>query len=136
MSEKKVYIVLASDLPSQSALNTVALIAGGLAKIDPDLIGEPVTDIEGNIHQGISQLPIIIMNAKSSSKLKYTYDQLRKRGFPTVPFFEHSRKLKTYQKYQTSMQEIAYQDLTLSGFGVSGAIWELRSYLKRFRLWK
>ena len=136
MYEKsKVYIVLLHDLPIEFALNTVALLSMGLAKEVPGLVGPEVLDSHGRKHSGICQCPVIIVKAKSASRLQRAYDSLREEGLCVVPFFEHSRELATYPEYQASMMEIPIGELSLSGFGAFGDAGRLRPYLKRFSLW-
>ena len=135
-AETKIYIILLDNMPLQSTLNTVALLSMGLAKVAPELVGPEVVDSEGNRHLGIGNYPIIIMKAKTGSKLKRAYDTLKKEGFQVVPFFEHSRNLGTYVQYQRSMKEIVVGELTLSGISTFGEIDRLRPHLKRFSLWK
>ena len=136
MYEKtKAYIALLHDLPLSSVLNTAALLSMGLAQEVPDLVGPEVLDSDGRRHSGICRCPVIIVKAKSASKLQSAYESMREAGFCVVPFFEHSRELATYQEYQASMMRIPVEELSLSGFGTLGEAERLRSYLKRFSLW-
>ena len=135
MYEKsKAYIVLLHDLPIESVLNTVALLSMGLAKEVPDLVGPDVPDSAGRRHSGICQCPVIIVKAKSASRLKSAYERMREEGLCVVPFFEHSRELATYPEYQVSMTGIPIGELSLSGFGAFGDAERLQPYLKRFSL--
>ena len=133
---KKIYIILRHDLTPDGALNTVALLSTGLTKIEPDLVGPPVTDAEGGMHQGISRLPIIIMKGKSVSKIAEIYETLRNEGLPVVPFFEHSRRLRTFEEYELSMKETPIEKLIISGFSTIGDARKLKPFLKYFSLWK
>lgn len=137
MYEKsKAYIVLLHDLPIESVLNAVALLAMGLAKEAPDLVGPDVSDSAGRKHSGICQCPVIIVKAKSASRLQSAYERMREDGLCVVPFFEHSREQATYPEYQASMAAIPVGDLRLSGFGTFGDAEILRPHLKRFSLWR
>ena len=132
----KAYIVLFRDLPTASVLNTVALLSMGLAKEMPDLVGPEVLDSDGRRHLGICQCPVILLKAKSASKLQNTYNCMKDDGFCVIPFFEHSRELMTYSEYQASTAKIPVEELILSGFGTVGEAKTLRSHLKRFSLWR
>lgn len=134
--QKKAYIVLQADMATQNALNTVALLSMGLARLEPDLVGPPVCDADGRSHPGISCLPVIIMKAKNMGKLQEAYTTMVAEGFSPVPFFEHSRVLGTYEEYQAGMRDMAATDLQISGFGVVGDMKTLKPHLKRFKLWK
>ena len=136
MYEKsKAYIVLLHAFPIESVLNTVALLSMGLAKEVSDLVVPEVLDSAGRKHSGICQCPVIIVKAKSSSRLQSAYEKMREEGFCVVPFFEHSRELATYPEYLASMPVIPIGDLRLSGFGTFGNAETSRPYLKRFFLW-
>ncbi|MEJ2715700.1 MAG: DUF2000 domain-containing protein [Deltaproteobacteria bacterium] len=137
MSEqKKVYIVLRADMSSELTLNTAALVSMGLAKTEPDLVGRPVQDADGKRYAGITRVPVIIMKAKSTGKLKAAFESIAEKGITAVPFFEHSRSLMTYEEYETSMSRARLDDLELSGFGVIGGTEDLKPHLKKFSLWK
>ncbi|MBW1784789.1 MAG: DUF2000 family protein [Deltaproteobacteria bacterium] len=70
MYEKsKAYFVLLHDLPIESVVNTVALLSMGLAKEVPDLVGPEVLDSDERKNSGICQCPVIIVKAKSASRL-------------------------------------------------------------------
>lgn len=132
----KVYIVLKEGLAIESALNTTALLSMGLAKLEPEVVGPPVQDSCGARYSGITRVPVIIMKAGSPEELKTAFEEITKKGFSSVPFFEHSRILHTYAEYEESMIKTSFQSLDLSGFGVIGDSRELKKHLKRFSLWK
>ncbi|KQV82904.1 DUF2000 family protein [Rhizobium sp. Root1220] len=64
MFDTKIAIVLRNNLASWQKLNVTAFLMSGIAGQNPEMIGEPYRDRDGNLYNPLSIQPIIVLAAE------------------------------------------------------------------------
>lgn len=87
MFETKIVIVVRDDLANWQKLNVTAFLMSGITGANPDIIGEPYCDRDGNSHFPISKQPVIVL-AGAANVLTNIRNRARDRGVETVAYIE------------------------------------------------
>lgn len=87
MFDTKIAIVLRNDLQPWQALNVTAFLATGLAAANPEIIGEPYVDRDGNRYNPMSVQPMIVLAADAES-LRKIHGRVLERGVPASAYVE------------------------------------------------
>src|SRR3546814_15587046 len=63
MFDTKIAIVLRNDLAPWQELNVTAFLTSGIVAQYPAIIGEPYRDAAGNVYNGLSVQPMVVLSA-------------------------------------------------------------------------
>ena len=117
--ETKIVVVLRDDLRPWQALNVTAFLMSGVATSEPDLIGEPYRDLDGNVHLPMSRQPILVMSA-SAATLATARTKALSRGIPlalyTADLFATGHDVAN----RAAVVNVPAADLDLVGIGIRG----------------
>jgi hypothetical protein len=121
MSTFRCAIIIDKDLPVGLIANTAAVLSLTIGKIHPDLIGHDIKDKDGNIHRGITTIPIPILAADNSmlSDLREAVRQ-HEPELTVVDFTDAAQMTKTYDDYSNKLSNTPAVDLKYLGLLISG----------------
>lgn len=87
MFDTKIAIIVRDDLATWQKLNVTAFLMSGLTGANPDLIGAPYVDRDGNTHLPMSVQPVIVLTG-AANVLTNIRNRARDRGVDTVAYIE------------------------------------------------
>ncbi|NOD94903.1 DUF2000 family protein [Ruegeria sp. HKCCD4884] len=87
MFDTKIAIIVRDDLAAWQKLNVTAFLMSGITGANPDLIGNPYEDSEGNRHLPMSVQPVIILSG-AANVLTNIRNRAQSRGVDTVAYIE------------------------------------------------
>ncbi|MBO9436347.1 DUF2000 family protein [Ruegeria sp. R13_0] len=87
MFDTKIAIIVRDDLATWQKLNVTAFLMSGITGANPDLIGAPYEDCDGNTHLPMSVQPVIVLSA-AANVLTNIRNRARSRGVDTVAYIE------------------------------------------------
>ncbi len=87
MFDTKIAIVVRDDLATWQKLNVTAFLMSGIEGAQPEIIGEPYSDRDGNRHLPMSVQPVIVFSG-STNVLRNARNRARERGVDTVAYIE------------------------------------------------
>lgn len=87
MFDTKIAIIVRDDLATWQKLNVTAFLMSGITGANPDLIGKPYKDFDGNTHLPISVQPVIVLSG-AANVLTNIRNRALGRGVDTVAYIE------------------------------------------------
>ncbi|MFS4580000.1 DUF2000 family protein [Phaeobacter sp. C3_T13_0] len=87
MFDTKIAIIVRDDLATWQKLNVTAFLMSGLTGANPDLIGIPYEDRDGNAHLPMSVQPVIVLTG-AANVLTNIRNRARTRSVETVAYIE------------------------------------------------
>jgi hypothetical protein len=118
----KCVLVIDQALNSGTTANVAAILSMSLGNKLTGLIGPDITDRNGHLHPGLTQLPIPVLGA-SSTQLKEIRQSIL-TGTPAhvfiVDFNNFAQQAKTYEEYTTYMESVDPKDIIYMGIGLYG----------------
>ncbi|MCG9771415.1 DUF2000 domain-containing protein [Pseudoalteromonas piscicida] len=121
MTEKKVVLVIDENLPAGVIANTAAVLGVSLGKLQPELVGENLSDEVGSIRAGITTvaLPILKGNDELLRELREKLKEFEPE-LTVVDLIGATRTTKSYEEYasvlkSTPVSELDYQGIALAG---------------------
>lgn len=122
IQSEKCVMIIDESLPVGIIANTAAILGITLGMKNPDAVGKEVTDLNGNSHMGIIQIPVPILKGSKrinrdirSRLLSEEYDDIT-----AVDFSELAQGCKTYDEFIDKMAACAEKDLTYIGIALCG----------------
>lgn len=115
----KCVMIFDENLPLGVIANAAAIMGASLGKQEPEVVGIPPVDQDGNQHSGLIQFPVPILKSKASS-----IQEIRNKALETeldiIDFTDIAQKSMTYEDFlnnykNTSPDAIEYLGLTLCG---------------------
>ncbi|WP_187170493.1 DUF2000 domain-containing protein [Salidesulfovibrio onnuriiensis] len=118
--DTKYVIVVDRNLPAGLLANTAAVLATSIGRAARGVVGQSVEDASGNVHEGITQLPIAILASDGPG-----IAELRKRAAPQdgvylVGFTSTAQRARRYDEYEQRMAMLATDELEYVGLGIYG----------------
>ena len=115
----KIVIVLAAARPAPTAANTAALLALSIGARHPEIIGEDIPDADGNIHRGISGVPVPVLTTPQR-ELAALAASAQDLGLDVVDFTSTAARARTYDGYTAAMAATPTTDLDYRGLAIIG----------------
>lgn len=118
MNDEKCVIVINENLPLGMIANTAAILGMSLGKEKPNVIGQDVSDLNGNMHHGIIQFPVPILKGDAII-LRELMTKLHTSKFndlTVVDFSDLAQSCRTYDEYIEKMK--CYDEKNLNYIGV------------------
>ncbi|MDH2432352.1 DUF2000 domain-containing protein [Pokkaliibacter sp. MBI-7] len=113
-------LIINPALPTGLIANTAAVLALGIGKLQPSINGPLITDSEGLLHQGITQLPLPIL-AADVERLHSLRQQAAELApdLQVVDFCQEAQTARSYEQYSERLQQdgrrLTYHGLLLFG---------------------
>lgn len=119
---KKCIMVIDKSLPPGIIANTAAIMGITLGKRMPEVIGTDVTDQDGNVHSGIIEFPVPILQG-SPEVIRQIREKLYQPNFQeltVVDFSDLAQGCKTYGEFIEKMGHVPESALRYLGIAVCG----------------
>lgn len=116
----KIVIVVSPSLGIGLAANRAAVLATGLAKHVPNMIGPNLTTKDGVELLGITQIPIPILSARPDTSFLDLAKKSEKLGCKIIVFLTRAQGLRSYDEYTKSILETNYDDLDIDAIAIYG----------------
>jgi hypothetical protein len=132
----KIVIVLDRNLPAGLPVNAAAVLAFSAARHLPGGVGQDLEDGDGNLHQGITNLPIPIL-ASEPERLVALREEVRSMpGVGCVGFSDVAQRSKRYEDYAAALKASTGADLRYLGLCLFGDVAAVRRLTGHFPLVK
>ena len=122
VQNEKCVMIIDENLPIGIIANTAAILGITLGMKMPDVVGEDVSDLNGNMHMGIIKFPVPILKGNNElikelrSKLfSAEYDDLT-----VVDFSDLAQSCKTYDEFMDKMADCSETTLSYIGIAICG----------------
>lgn len=117
----KVAVVVDSALPSGLAANTAAVLALTLGRRIETIIGPDVKDADGNIHIGITTIPIPIL-VSDSEKIRAIRSAAIDSGgeIMLIDFTDCAQRTRTYDEYTRLLGDTTDSNIQYIGIALYG----------------
>jgi len=116
---KKVVIVIDADLPLGLIANTAAVLALTIGRQVEDIHGPDVYDGSGELHVGITMVPIPILKG-TAEKIKPLRESAINEGLFVVDFSDAAQTTTTYDDYTQKIATATACDLQYLGIAMYG----------------
>ncbi|MDD9158232.1 DUF2000 domain-containing protein [Aliivibrio sp. S4TY2] len=118
MDNQKCVLVIDKTLPQGLIANTAAVLTLSLGKLHPELIGADNINNDGEVHTGITSIPIPIL-ASSPESIKSIRNSLKEEA-TLVDFSNVAQSTKNYQDYSEKLASTKAEDIEYLGIAVYG----------------
>ena len=118
----KCVMIIDKSLPVGLIANTAAVLALTIGRRVEGIIGKDVKDRAGQVHAGITQLPIPLLKGDSDS-IRSIRDRLLDldcKDIFFVDFCDVAQRSKTYAQYRETLQRTPVDQLIYLGIAVCG----------------
>ncbi|MFQ8707039.1 MAG: DUF2000 domain-containing protein [Thomasclavelia sp.] len=119
--DEKCVMIIDENLPIGLIANTTAVLGATLGKINKQIIGNDVCDLDNKIHPGIVNIPIPILKANSQlirELLDKTNNYLDE--ISVIDFCDLAQSCKDYEEYTSKMKLTSEKTLNYSGICLFG----------------
>lgn len=121
-NETKCVLIIDSELPLGLLANTAAVLALTIGKKVEGLIGPDVVDGSGEIHTGITTIPLPILKS-TKENLQVLKKKVSTEAFQdllVVDFSNAAQTTKTYEEYTQKIAANTSEDLDYLGIALYG----------------
>lgn len=118
--KEKFVIVIDQDLSIGLMLNAAAVLSMTVGRLVDDVVGPDLADQAGDLHLGITSLPINILRA-DKGRIKQIRDEAAQvDNLLLVDFSDVAQTCKNYHEYQTKLLNTGVEDLRYLGIALFG----------------
>lgn len=115
--ETKVAVVVRRDLPTWQKLNMTAFLVSSLGLAEPDLIGEPYEDADGNAYRPMFRQPVLVF-AGDADDLRRVYERARSRDVELAIFTHDLFATGHDDANRAAVRAVAADGLDLTGLAM------------------
>ncbi len=126
MTEQKYVIVVDRNLPTGLLANTAAVLATSIGRVAEGVVGHSVEDASGNVHEGITQLPIAILASDGPGIAELHDRAVPQDGVFMVGFTSTAQRAKRYDEYEQRLAMLESDELEYVGLGIFGDAGEVK----------
>ncbi|WP_419905480.1 DUF2000 domain-containing protein [Kiloniella sp.] len=118
----KCVIVIDQELPLGFIANSAAVLSLSIGKRHPEMIGSDIPDHVGDLHGGITILPVPILKGTASS-LQTLREALKPHepGLTVIDLISATRTTQNYAEYSEEMKSTSPDQLIYSGIALYGS---------------
>ncbi|MDE6111668.1 MAG: DUF2000 domain-containing protein [Eubacterium sp.] len=122
VQNEKCVMIIDENLPVGIIANTAAILGITLGMKMPDVVGEDVADLEGNIHMGIIKFPVPILkgNLERIKELRAKLFSAEYNDLTVVDFSDLAQSCKTYDEFIDKMADSSENALSYIGIAICG----------------
>ena len=120
--EQKCVMVIDANLPLGLIANTAAMLGITIGQLQPQIVGNDVTDASNYVHTGISTYPISMLKGDESllKELRLRLFEPEFSALTVVDFSDVAQKINVYEEFEkktaeTPESEHAYYGIALFG---------------------
>lgn len=116
----KCVMVIDEYLPSGLAVNAAGVLAFSLGRELDGVVGHNVVDGSGNLHAGITRIPIPILKADAGVVREIRERAEAHEELFVVDFPEVAQTAKTYDEYEDAISGLKSEDIRYLGLALYG----------------
>ena len=131
--DTKVVIVVRDDLETWQRLNVTAFLASGIAADNPQLVGEPYLDADGQQYLSMLGIPVLIFEG-TGEHLAAARERALRRSLPVVIYTRDMFRTGHDAANRAVVLAVPGAELDLVGLGVHGPKNGVDKILKGARL--
>jgi hypothetical protein len=120
MLANKMVVVIAAEAPVGVALNTAALLGVALGHHHEEVVGAPVQDASGAIHEGMCAHPIPVLRASADQLHDLRLQAAGREGVTVHDMNQVAQHSRTYEQYTATLGGTKPEDLEYLGLGLYG----------------
>ncbi|MDE6722959.1 MAG: DUF2000 domain-containing protein, partial [Eubacterium sp.] len=122
VQNEKCVMIIDESLPSGIIANIAAILGITLGMKMPDVVGEDIADLDGNIHLGIIKFPVPILkgNRELIKELRSKLFSVEYNDLTVVDFSDLAQGWKTYDEFIDKMAECPENALSYIGIAICG----------------
>ena len=121
-NDKKCVAILDAELPVGVVANASTFLGLTLGKMFPDMIGQDVTDAEGNTHAGILKIPVTVLRSSKPGlkELRQKLYRMEYEDLAVVDFSNISQSINVYSDFVDKVASSSDDDQTYLGIAILG----------------
>jgi hypothetical protein len=123
----KAIIVLDEELPLGLLANAAAALAFSVSPNLPDCVGAPVSDLSGDRHPGITNIPLPILAASSARLTELRKAAALAKDVSCTDFSDIAQRSKNYADYAMALGKAAPESIRYLGLCIYGEDATVRS---------
>ena len=131
--DTKVTVLVRDDLQTWQRLNVTAFLASGITAANPQLVGEPYADADGQPYLPLLGIPVLVFEA-SAELLVAARERALRRELPLAIYTSDMFRTGHDAANRAVVQEVAGTDLDLVGLALHGPKNAVDKILKGARL--
>ena len=117
--DTKIAVLLREDLQPWQALNVCAFLMSGVAAGDPETIGEPYEDADGNRYLSMFRQPVVVLEG-NKEMLRAAHGRALDRELPMALYTENLFLTGNDRDNRAAVRAAARESLDLVGIAVHG----------------
>jgi len=117
--DTKIAVLLREDLQAWQALNVCAFLMSGIAAGNPETIGEPYADADGNRYLSMFRQPVVVLEGNKEI-LRLAQPRALERELPMAIYTENLFLTGNDRDNRAAVRAVAREDLDLVGIAVFG----------------
>ncbi|MFI2185928.1 DUF2000 domain-containing protein [Streptomyces sioyaensis] len=121
LTSSKCVIVVNGELPTGLILNAASVASLTLGQQVPELIGTDVKDADGEVHLGITFIPVPILKSTAEDIARIRREAAADPEAVVVGFSDLAQSCRTYDEYGERMATTPAGELTYASVGIFGA---------------
>ncbi|BBD06918.1 DUF2000 domain-containing protein [Desulfovibrio ferrophilus] len=119
ITNPKCVIIIDPELPLGLIANTAAVLSLSLGRKAPHVVGPPVVDASGVVHEGITGVPIPVLKSQRDA-LRGLSTQARESGLYVVGFTRAAQTSRRYDEYEVKMSAVSSEEQCYLGLALYG----------------
>jgi len=131
--DTKVAVAVRDDLETWQRLNVTAFLASGIAAANPQLIGAPYADADGQVYLALLGIPVLVFEA-GADVLVAARERALRRDLPIAIYTTDMFRTGHDAANRAVVEEVPGADLDLVGLAVHGPRNAVDRILKGARL--
>ncbi|UPK76692.1 DUF2000 domain-containing protein [Nocardioidaceae bacterium SCSIO 66511] len=117
--DTKITVILRDDLLPWQALNVAAFLTSGVAAANPEIIGEPYEDGDGNTYYSLFRQPVVVLQGDGDA-VKTAHERCLRRGLRAAVYTADMFATGNDDDNREVVRAVAAEKLDVVGIAVHG----------------
>lgn len=117
--DTKITVILRDDLATWQALNVTAFLTSGIAAANPEIIGEPYQDADGNPYYSMFGQPVVVLQGDGDA-VKTAHERCLRRGFRAAVYTSDMFATGNDDDNREVVRAVGAEKLDIVGMAVHG----------------
>ena len=116
----KMVVILDEELPVGLLSNTAAILALTIGKEVQDLVGTALTDASGDVHKGLTKIPLPILKTTGENLKQLREKSKSLENLFMVDVTDAAQTTTNYDDYEQKLKNTKLDELKLLGIALAG----------------
>lgn len=117
--DTKIAVLLRDDLLAWQALNVTAFLTSGIAAANPEIIGEPYEDADGNTYYSLFGQPVVVLQGDGEA-VKTAHERCLRRGLRAAVYTSEMFTTGNDDDNRAVVRAVESEKLDVVGLAVHG----------------